>query len=188
MFQKTDWLYWVTFKVLGRGTFGKVVLCREKKNKVLHIFQHRNIVWFLCQDPTPQKLGSLSPHLVGFQKLYAMKILRKEVIVSRGEVRIEIKQSNCLENNIFLLSRAWQFPARIHHMCTTTVHSHHPHHPREGGAHHGGEEGVREQRPPFHHQFEVFFLFAAHSFIISLKWKMTRLSRLCKTWLRPTFL
>ena len=27
------------------------------------------------------------PHLVVFQKLYAMKILRKEVIVSRGEVR-----------------------------------------------------------------------------------------------------
>ena len=99
----------VAFKVLGRGTFGKVVLCREKKNQVLHIFKHifcscvkiqhlKNFIWML--------LHCCLTDLVGFQKLYAMKILRKEVIVSRGEVKIENKQSNCLENNIFLLSRA----------------------------------------------------------------------------------
>ena len=37
-------------------------------------------------------------------KLYAMKILRKEVIVSRGEVKIKIKQSMCCQDKfIFLL-------------------------------------------------------------------------------------
>jgi len=52
-------------KVLGRGTFGKVVLCREKKN----------------------------------QKLYAMKILRKEVIVSRGEVEHTMAEKRVLESS-----------------------------------------------------------------------------------------
>merc|ERR1711962_1549554 len=51
-------------KVLGRGTFGKVVLCREKKN----------------------------------QKLYAMKILRKEVIVSRNEVEHTMAEKRVLES------------------------------------------------------------------------------------------
>merc|ERR1712210_52245 len=60
-------------KVLGRGTFGKVVLCREKKNQKL------------CDED----------------------------LAEGGD-----RQSG------------------------------------RGGAHHGGEEGVGEQRTPFHHQFE----------------------------------
>jgi serine/threonine protein kinase len=53
------------WQVLGRGTFGKVVLCREKKSKVL----------------------------------YAMKILRKEVIVSRGEVEHTMAEKRVLQTS-----------------------------------------------------------------------------------------
>ena len=38
--------------------------------------------------PSEHSLTDNKCLLVGFQKLYAMKILRKEVIVSRGEVKI----------------------------------------------------------------------------------------------------
>ena len=50
-------------------------------------------IWQGCSLQREEKSGS--PYLVSFssycaldQKLYAMKILRKEVIVSRGEVKI----------------------------------------------------------------------------------------------------
>ena len=43
---------------------------------------------------------------------------------------------------------------------TMTIDQDHPHHPNEGGAHDGGEESVGEQRPPFHHQFEVLHFFS----------------------------
>merc|ERR1712012_99257 len=57
-------------KVLGRGTFGKVVLCREKKN----------------------------------QKLYAMKILRKEVIVSTAHpFIISLRRSFTTEDRLCLV-------------------------------------------------------------------------------------
>ena len=185
-----DCIGWLS-RFLAAAPLARLFSAGRRKIRFKHIFcscvkiQHlKNFIWM--------PLHCCLTDLVGFQKLYAMKILRKEVIVSRGEVKIENKQSNCLENNIFLLSRAWQQSARRHH-------SHHPHHPREGGAHHGGEEGVREQRPPFHHQFEVFlsvFLFvflsvcliAPHPSIISLRWKITGFSSLCKIWLWPAFL
>ena len=51
------------FQVLGKGTFGKVVLCREKATKYL----------------------------------YAMKILKKEVIIKREEVAHTLAERRVLQ-------------------------------------------------------------------------------------------
>lgn len=58
-------------KVLGKGTFGKVILCREKANA----------------------------------KLYAIKILKKEVIIQKDEVAHTLTESRVLKstNHPFLI-------------------------------------------------------------------------------------
>ena len=93
MFQKTNWLYLVAFKVLGRGTFGKVVLCREKKNQV------QTYLLFSCQDPTPQKLYldafALLPHWsCGFSEALCDEDLAEggDRQSGRGEDRDKTKQ------------------------------------------------------------------------------------------------
>ncbi|XP_065354750.1 RAC serine/threonine-protein kinase [Calliphora vicina] len=64
-------------KVLGKGTFGKVILCREKATA----------------------------------KLYAIKILKKEVIIQKDEVAHTITESRVLQttNHPFLISLKYSF-------------------------------------------------------------------------------
>lgn len=71
-------------KVLGRGTFGKVILCREKKS----------------------------------QKLYALKILQKKVIVEKDEVEHTLAENRVLRNckHPFLTRLEASFQTR-HHLC-----------------------------------------------------------------------
>lgn len=62
-------------KVLGKGTFGKVILCREKES----------------------------------DKLYAIKILKKEVIIQKDEVAHTNTESRVLRNakHPFLIVSVW---------------------------------------------------------------------------------
>ncbi|CAD6996390.1 RAC serine/threonine-protein kinase [Ceratitis capitata] len=64
-------------KVLGKGTFGKVILCREKATA----------------------------------KLYAIKILKKEVIIQKDEIAHTITESRVLQttNHPFLISLKYSF-------------------------------------------------------------------------------
>ncbi|XP_055852444.1 RAC serine/threonine-protein kinase [Episyrphus balteatus] len=64
-------------KVLGKGTFGKVILCREKSTA----------------------------------KLYAIKILKKEVIIQKDEVAHTLTESRVLQttNHPFLISLKYSF-------------------------------------------------------------------------------
>ncbi|XP_055375518.1 RAC serine/threonine-protein kinase isoform X1 [Condylostylus longicornis] len=64
-------------KVLGKGTFGKVILCREKSTA----------------------------------KLYAIKILKKEVIIAKDEVTHTLTESRVLQttNHPFLISLKYSF-------------------------------------------------------------------------------
>ncbi|CAI2354434.1 unnamed protein product [Caenorhabditis sp. 36 PRJEB53466] len=69
-------------KVLGKGTFGKVILCVEKRS----------------------------------QKLYAIKILKKEVIIAREEVAHTLTENRVLQRckHPFLTQLKWSFQARWH--------------------------------------------------------------------------
>uniref|UniRef100_A0A8W7Q2R2 Protein kinase domain-containing protein n=1 Tax=Anopheles coluzzii TaxID=1518534 RepID=A0A8W7Q2R2_ANOCL len=64
-------------KVLGKGTFGKVILCREKTSS----------------------------------KLYAIKILKKDVIIQKDEVAHTMAESRVLKttNHPFLISLKYSF-------------------------------------------------------------------------------
>lgn len=74
-------------KVLGKGTFGKVVLCREKATKYL----------------------------------YAMKILKKEVIIKREEVQHTLAERRVLQmtNHPFLLKLKYSFTT-VDRLCLVT--------------------------------------------------------------------
>jgi len=74
-------------KVLGKGTFGKVVLCREKATKYL----------------------------------YAMKILKKEVIIRREEVAHTLAERRVLQmtNHPFLLKLKYSFTT-VDRLCLVT--------------------------------------------------------------------
>ena len=67
-------------KVLGRGTFGKVVLCREKAR------------WFCF----PRLLVYCTLHICS-STLYAIKILKKQVIISKGEVEHTMTENKVLQ-------------------------------------------------------------------------------------------
>ncbi|CAI5452676.1 unnamed protein product [Caenorhabditis angaria] len=71
-------------KVLGKGTFGKVILCVEKRTS----------------------------------KLYAIKILRKEVIIAREEVAHTLTENRVLQRckHPFLTQLIYSFQT-VHHLC-----------------------------------------------------------------------
>lgn len=68
-------------KVLGKGTFGKVILCREK----------------------------------GTQKLFAIKILKKEVIIQKDEVKHTMAENRVLQrtNHPFLIVSLGRQPTAV---------------------------------------------------------------------------
>ncbi|WKY10370.1 hypothetical protein Q1695_002597 [Nippostrongylus brasiliensis] len=71
-------------KVLGKGTFGKVILCKEKRTS----------------------------------KLYAIKILKKEVIIAREEVTHTLTENRVLQRckHPFLTQLTYSFQT-THHLC-----------------------------------------------------------------------
>ncbi|KAK6753346.1 hypothetical protein RB195_012753 [Necator americanus] len=71
-------------KVLGKGTFGKVILCKEKRTS----------------------------------KLYAIKILKKEVIIAREEVAHTLTENRVLQRckHPFLTQLTYSFQT-THHLC-----------------------------------------------------------------------
>ncbi|GMT11921.1 hypothetical protein PFISCL1PPCAC_3218 [Pristionchus fissidentatus] len=71
-------------KVLGKGTFGKVILCKEKRSL----------------------------------RLYAIKILKKEVIIAREEVAHTLTENRVLQRckHPFLTQLTYSFQT-VHHLC-----------------------------------------------------------------------